>query len=120
MSARTVIIGSGPAGLAAALALSRRGIRPLILERLDRPSLKLLASGGGRCNFSNILKICNYSYYYYTTYEYRLQPKTMNKSSKFAVKLPFSNLLNDFILTSATIPQNTEVRELQTPCTLLL
>ena len=55
MSAQTVIIGSGPAGLAAALALSRRGIRPLILERLDRPSLKLLASGGGRCNFSNRL-----------------------------------------------------------------
>ena len=55
MSAQTVIIGSGPAGMAAALALSRRGIRPLILERLDRPSLKLLASGGGRCNFSNRL-----------------------------------------------------------------
>ena len=55
MSHSTVIIGSGPAGLAAALALSRQGIRPLIVERLDRPALKLLASGGGRCNFSNAL-----------------------------------------------------------------
>ena len=50
-----IIIGSGPAGLAAALALSRNKIQPLILERLNRPSLKLLASGGGQCNFSNIL-----------------------------------------------------------------
>jgi len=37
------------------VSLRRAGIRPLMLERLDRPSLKLLASGGGRCNFSNIL-----------------------------------------------------------------
>lgn len=50
-----VIIGSGPAGLSAALALAGQNIKPLILERLDRPALKLLASGGGRCNFSNVL-----------------------------------------------------------------
>ena len=55
MPENTVVIGSGPAGLAAALSLSRQHMHPLILERLDRPSLKLSVSGGGRCNFSNRL-----------------------------------------------------------------
>ncbi|MBO5723766.1 MAG: aminoacetone oxidase family FAD-binding enzyme [Lentisphaeria bacterium] len=52
---KVVVIGSGPAGLAAAAALRERGIESLILERRDLLSQKLLASGGGRCNFSNIL-----------------------------------------------------------------
>lgn len=50
-----VIIGSGPAGLAAALSASQTGAKVLLCEKLSRPSVKLLASGGGRCNFSNTL-----------------------------------------------------------------
>ncbi|MGI5868210.1 MAG: NAD(P)/FAD-dependent oxidoreductase [Kiritimatiellia bacterium] len=42
-----IIVGGGAAGLAAAAFGTRR---TLVLERLDRPGVKLLATGGGRCN----------------------------------------------------------------------
>ena len=50
-----IICGSGPAGLSAALAAVQSGAHTLLLERLPNLSTKLLASGGGRCNFSNLL-----------------------------------------------------------------
>lgn len=50
-----VIIGSGPAGLSAAIAAARGGAAVTIVEQLDKPALKLLASGGGRCNLTNLL-----------------------------------------------------------------
>ena len=42
-----IIVGGGPAGLAAAAFATGR---TLVLERLDRLGVKLLATGGGRCN----------------------------------------------------------------------
>ena len=50
-----IIIGSGPAGLAARAGAKEMGKNAVILEKADRPSLKLLASGGTKCNFSNML-----------------------------------------------------------------
>ncbi len=50
-----VVAGTGPAGIAAAYFAAQSGARVLLLERLDKPGVKLLASGGGRCNFSNTL-----------------------------------------------------------------
>ena len=49
-----VIIGAGAAGLMCASLAGRRGLKVLILEHNDRPGKKILISGGGRCNFTNI------------------------------------------------------------------
>lgn len=50
-----VVIGSGPAGLAAAYASARQGKRVAVIEKQHVPGMKLLASGGGRCNVANTL-----------------------------------------------------------------
>jgi predicted Rossmann fold flavoprotein len=50
-----LVLGCGPAGLSASLAAASSGASVLALERLDRPGVKLLASGGGRCNLGNTL-----------------------------------------------------------------
>ena len=49
------IIGSGPAGLMAAIIAARNGKSVAIFERLSQASLKLLATGGGNCNITNTL-----------------------------------------------------------------
>lgn len=52
---KIIIIGSGPAGLAAAVAAAENGAYVTVLERMPELSVKLMASGGGRCNLSNTL-----------------------------------------------------------------
>ena len=49
-----VIIGGGAAGLMCAIAAGRRGRRVLVVEHADKPGKKILISGGGRCNFTNL------------------------------------------------------------------
>jgi predicted Rossmann fold flavoprotein len=49
-----IILGAGAAGLMAAIEAGKRGRRVVLLERADRPGKKILISGGGRCNFTNI------------------------------------------------------------------
>ncbi len=49
-----VVIGGGAAGLMCAIEAGRRGRRVLVLERAKRCGKKILMSGGGRCNFTNI------------------------------------------------------------------
>jgi predicted Rossmann fold flavoprotein len=45
-----IVVGAGPAGLAAAVAASAAGQRVLVCERMPQPGRKLLVTGGGRCN----------------------------------------------------------------------
>jgi predicted Rossmann fold flavoprotein len=49
-----LIIGGGGAGLMCAIEAGRRGRRVLVIERNDRLGRKILISGGGRCNFTNL------------------------------------------------------------------
>ncbi len=49
-----IILGAGGAGLMCAAVAGQRGRRVLLIDHADRPGKKILISGGGRCNFTNI------------------------------------------------------------------
>jgi len=49
-----IIIGAGASGLMCALTAGQRGRKVLVLEHSDKIGAKILISGGGRCNFTNL------------------------------------------------------------------
>jgi predicted Rossmann fold flavoprotein len=49
-----LVLGGGAAGLLCAIEAGKRGRRVAVLEHADRIGKKILISGGGRCNFTNI------------------------------------------------------------------
>ena len=49
-----IILGGGAAGLMCAIEAGKRGRRVVVLERAERIGKKILISGGGRCNFTNL------------------------------------------------------------------
>jgi predicted Rossmann fold flavoprotein len=49
-----VVLGAGAAGMMCAIGAGRRGRRVLLLEHGAQPGAKILISGGGRCNFTNL------------------------------------------------------------------
>ncbi len=49
-----IVLGGGAAGLMCAVEAGKRGRRVAVLERNDRIGRKILISGGGRCNFTNL------------------------------------------------------------------
>ena len=50
----TIILGAGAAGLMCAITAAQRGRKVLVLERSNTVGKKILMSGGGRCNFTNL------------------------------------------------------------------
>lgn len=54
MEYRVCVIGGGPAGLTAALTAAEQGFRTTLLEHGERVGKKLLLTGSGRCNFTNL------------------------------------------------------------------
>ena len=51
---RVAVIGGGAAGLAAAVTAARSGAEVTLFERNPRPGKKLLRTGNGKCNFTNL------------------------------------------------------------------
>jgi predicted Rossmann fold flavoprotein len=49
-----IILGAGGAGLMCAAVAGQRGRRVLVIDHADEPGKKILISGGGRCNFTNV------------------------------------------------------------------
>lgn len=49
-----IIVGAGPAGLMTAITAAENGLRVLVLDSKEKIGAKLLISGGGRCNITNL------------------------------------------------------------------
>ena len=49
-----VVVGGGAAGLMCAIEAGKRGRRVVLLEHAEKVGKKILISGGGRCNFTNL------------------------------------------------------------------
>jgi len=53
-SKRVIIIGGGASGMMAALSARKNGAEVTIIERNHKLGKKILATGNGRCNFTNV------------------------------------------------------------------
>ena len=49
-----IVIGAGASGLTASIAAAEHGASVTVLEAMDRPARKLLLTGSGRCNLTNL------------------------------------------------------------------
>ncbi|MDP3260802.1 MAG: NAD(P)/FAD-dependent oxidoreductase [Thermodesulfovibrionales bacterium] len=54
MNSDVIIIGAGAAGLMCAIESGKRGMSVIILDHASKIGQKILVSGGGRCNFTNL------------------------------------------------------------------
>lgn len=48
-----IVVGAGAAGMTAAISAARTGAKTAVLEHMDEAGRKLLATGNGKCNFTN-------------------------------------------------------------------
>ena len=49
-----IVLGAGGAGLFCAFTAAQRGVKVLVLDHAPEPGRKIVISGGGRCNFTNL------------------------------------------------------------------
>ena len=57
---RVIVVGGGPAGLMAAGQAAVLGAETTLLEKMDRPGRKLLLTGKGRCNLTNVAQVSDF------------------------------------------------------------
>ncbi len=55
-----IVVGGGAAGLVAAARAGERGLRVLVLEKMNRPGRKLLITGKGRCNITSSVPLSEF------------------------------------------------------------
>ncbi|MGB4658495.1 MAG: FAD-dependent oxidoreductase, partial [Mobilitalea sp.] len=56
MGIDVIIIGAGASGLVAAIAAARQGCTVLVIEHKEKAGKKILATGNGKCNYTNLLQ----------------------------------------------------------------
>ena len=54
MNYDTIIIGAGPAGMTAAIFAAKKGLKVCLVEHEDRVGKKILSTGNGKCNITNM------------------------------------------------------------------
>lgn len=62
---KIAVIGAGPAGMIAAAAAAQSGAHVVIFEKNPKPGRKLLLTGNGRCNVTNLSKVDDYPEHYF-------------------------------------------------------
>lgn len=54
---KIIVAGAGPAGMMAAIKAAENGAKVTLLEKMQRPGKKMLITGKGRCNITNVAEI---------------------------------------------------------------
>ena len=57
---KIAVVGGGASGICAAISAARQGADVTIFERCDRIGRKILATGNGRCNYTNKMQGIEY------------------------------------------------------------
>ncbi len=63
---KVIVVGAGAAGLMAAIQAATKGDAVLLLEKMATPGRKILITGKGRCNFTNICDLAEFSNFFPT------------------------------------------------------
>lgn len=132
-----IIVGAGAAGLFCAFTAGQRGKKVLVIDHAKKVGRKILMSGGGRCNFTNMYAshenficanphFCKSALSQYTQWDFidlvnrhgiAYHEKTLgqlfcDESAKDIVKL----LLDECVQAGVTVQTHTELLQVSTEC----